>query len=473
MARHIGAEVPYWIIAAGGKTDITIKWWATERWQAVVDHFRGRILFVQIGANGDHHPPLRSVLDLRGKTDVRQLVRLVHHSAGVLCPVTGVMHLAAAVPVREGRPPNRACVVVAGGREPAQWEAYPHHQFLHTLGALKCCDNGGCWKSRTVPLHDGDTARDKSLCVDVVHPAKLPRASQFKIQNSKLKIAPAPLHVPDHPCRRHPSHRALPRRRYVPAAPSRRVESRLTLPHHHSNHQMRPPVKKKKNKQTPKPSNLPALDSENWISESSNRNFLASARSQPADGSGSGGGGGGGTCESTSAPPASVTLQEQAVASGTGPIQDLGQTKYKSFTFKTKVFCDGKAGHWVRRVITATFQQEQFIQPSANEIIDDRIKLVDCQTLRAMGDSLKLSMERVAGGDSYTPENLIQAHEAVHKKINSEDMKTLYPKFVTDIEAINVKCDGNDFDADGVDLLGEVLAVAGEDSFVERAVGLN
>ena len=171
VAELIGADVPYWIIAAGGKRDITIKWWETARWQAVVDHFQGRILFVQIGGKGDHHPSLSGTLDLRGSTDVRQLIRLVHHSAGVLCPVTGVMHLAAAVPVREGRPKNRPCVVVAGGREPSHWEAYPHHQFLHTLGALRCCDNGGCWKSRTVPLRDG-TPHDQSLCLDVVHPAK-------------------------------------------------------------------------------------------------------------------------------------------------------------------------------------------------------------------------------------------------------------------------------------------------------------
>lgn len=167
VAEIAGANVPYWIISAGGKRDITIKWWATERWQSVVDHFKGRILFAQIGAKGDHHPALRGVIDLRGKTTVRQLVRLVYHSVGVLCPVTGVMHLAAAVPVREGRPQNRACVVIAGGREPSHWEAYPHHQFLHTVGALPCCDNGGCWKSRTVPLGDGDY-RDNSLCVSPV-----------------------------------------------------------------------------------------------------------------------------------------------------------------------------------------------------------------------------------------------------------------------------------------------------------------
>jgi hypothetical protein len=63
-------------------------------------------------------------------------------------------------------------VVVAGGREPSQWEAYPHHQYLHTNGALLCCDNGGCWRSRVKPLGDGDEA-DESLCVDPV--GRLPR----------------------------------------------------------------------------------------------------------------------------------------------------------------------------------------------------------------------------------------------------------------------------------------------------------
>jgi len=169
VAEVLGGDVPYWVVVAGGKTDFTIKWWDAARFQEVVDFFRGRILFVQAGEAHHHHPPLRGVLDLRGKTDLRQLVRLVYHAQGVLCPVTLAMHLAAAVEVKEGRPKNRPCVVVAGGREPAQWEAYTHHQFIHTVGALRCCDDGGCWKSRTVPLNDGsDKDHAENLCVDVV-----------------------------------------------------------------------------------------------------------------------------------------------------------------------------------------------------------------------------------------------------------------------------------------------------------------
>jgi ADP-heptose:LPS heptosyltransferase len=162
--------MPFWIITSGGKFDYTIKWWDVARYQEVVDHFRGKLLFVQVGERKDYHPSLNGVVDLRGKTELRQLIRLVYHSQGVLGPVSLLMHLAAAIETKPGMPKNRPCVVVAGGREPTQWEAYPHHQFLHTIGALRCCDNGGCWKSRTYPLHDGSAKdRPENLCVDVVN----------------------------------------------------------------------------------------------------------------------------------------------------------------------------------------------------------------------------------------------------------------------------------------------------------------
>ena len=158
--------VRYWIIVSGGKKDFTAKWWDPARSQEVVDHFKDRLLFVQCGATCDFHSHerLRGVIDLVGQTDLRQMVRLMYHADGVICPVTMFMHLAAAVETKPGRSQNRPCVVIAGGREPSHWEAYPHHQYLHTNGCLPCCDNGGCWKSRTVPLGDGKE-QDNSLCL--------------------------------------------------------------------------------------------------------------------------------------------------------------------------------------------------------------------------------------------------------------------------------------------------------------------
>lgn len=164
-----GTARPYWLFASGGKWDYTIKWWSAERYQEVVRHFEGRIDFVQVGESHHHHPPLEGVIDLRGQTSLRQLIRLMYHAQGAISAVSLLMHLAAAVEMKPGMPKNRPCVVIAGGREPPHFTAYPHHQFIHTVGALRCCDNGGCWKARTVPLGDGD-GKDQpgQLCVDVV-----------------------------------------------------------------------------------------------------------------------------------------------------------------------------------------------------------------------------------------------------------------------------------------------------------------
>jgi ADP-heptose:LPS heptosyltransferase len=164
-----GDSGPFWIMVAGGKFDFTTKWWDFERYQAVVDHFFGKIRFVQVGMLQHYHPPLERVLDLRGKTDLRQLVRLCYHASGVITPVSLMMHLAAAVPAKPGLPFLKPCVVISGGREPVHWEAYPGHQFIHTIGALPCCAHGGCWKSRVKPLGDGDDKDlPENLCLDPV-----------------------------------------------------------------------------------------------------------------------------------------------------------------------------------------------------------------------------------------------------------------------------------------------------------------
>ncbi len=159
----------YWIIVAGGKYDFTVKWWEPSRYQAVVDHFDGDIQFVQVGNSGDFHPLLRGVVDLRGKTSLRELAQLTYHADGVLCPVTMMMHLCAAVPTLPDRVRARACVVVAGGREQPSWAAYPTHQYLHVVGALDCCAQTGCWRGRTTPLGDGrNMDEEDQLCLDVV-----------------------------------------------------------------------------------------------------------------------------------------------------------------------------------------------------------------------------------------------------------------------------------------------------------------
>jgi ADP-heptose:LPS heptosyltransferase len=131
---------PFWVIAPGWKTDVTIKAWDPINWQTVIDHYFPSIRFIQVGGYGEKciNPPLRNVLNLSGRTDARQLCRLVYLSAGVLCHTSLPMHLAAAF--------DKPCIVVGGGRENPAWAAYPQHVFLHTIGKLPCCLHGGCWR---------------------------------------------------------------------------------------------------------------------------------------------------------------------------------------------------------------------------------------------------------------------------------------------------------------------------------------
>ena len=54
---------------------------------------------------------------------------------------------------------------------------------METNGALKCCDNGGCWKSRCSKVGDGDNKDiNKDLCL---HPVE----TDIDFKSGKLKIA--------------------------------------------------------------------------------------------------------------------------------------------------------------------------------------------------------------------------------------------------------------------------------------------
>lgn len=161
----------YWVFLSGGKSDFTAKVWGATAWREAVGQLAALgIPCVQIG--GSHrthwHPEIPGALNLVGRTNMRDWLRLIHHADGVICGVTGAMHIAAAL--------QRPCVVLAGGREAWWWEAYVRenrglggaevagklavpHRFLHTIGLLDCCQRHGCWKNKVVPLNN-----DPSVC---------------------------------------------------------------------------------------------------------------------------------------------------------------------------------------------------------------------------------------------------------------------------------------------------------------------
>lgn len=151
----LGEPAPYWIVNAGTKHDFTCKQWPVESYQEVVDRLAGRVRFVQVGLAEHRHPRLRGVIDQVGRTTTRELIRLAYHASGGLGPSTFLQHLCAAW--------EKPYVCLLGGREPVSWVQYPRQVTLHTVGALDCCRGGACWRSRVVPLGDGDE-QDKSLC---------------------------------------------------------------------------------------------------------------------------------------------------------------------------------------------------------------------------------------------------------------------------------------------------------------------
>ncbi|HEY4259051.1 MAG TPA: ADP-heptose--LPS heptosyltransferase [Schlesneria sp.] len=150
-----GKDVRYWILNAGVKQDFTAKQWPVESYQDVVDRTRGRVQWVQIGESNHDHPSLSGVIDLRGQTNTRQLIRLVYHARGGLGPVTFLQHLCAGW--------QKPYVCLLGGREPLPWVQYPLQHTLHSLGLLPCCHESACWRSRVQKLDDNDH-KNNSLC---------------------------------------------------------------------------------------------------------------------------------------------------------------------------------------------------------------------------------------------------------------------------------------------------------------------
>lgn len=166
----------YWVILSGGKLDLTVKHWHAYRAQEVVDNLKERgITCVQIGATHTNHihPPLKNTINMVGKEkSVRDMFNIIYNSKGVICGVTGAMHIAAAF--------DKPCVVFGGGREEPWFEAYTNeyaafgpeakpvkveHKYLHSLGKLPCCEKVGCWKKRTVPIDASDlTQKVHTLC---------------------------------------------------------------------------------------------------------------------------------------------------------------------------------------------------------------------------------------------------------------------------------------------------------------------
>lgn len=142
----LGWNGPYWIINAGRKPDNELKQY--HRWPEVVDllneYFKGKIKIVQIGHKDHIHPPLKGTLNLIGKTDLRQLIRLTYWAHGTIGPIS-LQFVMSAAAWNEDFNNFQPSVCVAGGKEGVRWHLYPHVRYLYMNGALPCAKWDGCW----------------------------------------------------------------------------------------------------------------------------------------------------------------------------------------------------------------------------------------------------------------------------------------------------------------------------------------
>lgn len=96
----------------GGQMLMRNKQWFPERFQDVVNRLKDRFQFVQVGSASD--PALDGVVDLRGKTRIRESAAILANCRLFLGNVGFLMHLARAV--------ECPSVIIFGGRE-APWQS--------------------------------------------------------------------------------------------------------------------------------------------------------------------------------------------------------------------------------------------------------------------------------------------------------------------------------------------------------------
>jgi len=129
-AAWAGGHIAIQSSGLGGQWPMRNKQWYPERFQQVVDGLKGKFKFVQLGSTGD--PQLNNVVDLRGKTSLRESAAVIESSRLYIGNTGFLMHLARAV--------ERPSVVVYGGRE-APWQSgYTCNTNLYS--AVPCAP---CW----------------------------------------------------------------------------------------------------------------------------------------------------------------------------------------------------------------------------------------------------------------------------------------------------------------------------------------
>jgi len=114
----------------GAKQHMTTKDWLPERYAEVVTALQQKYKVIQVGSKDDDLLP--GVVDMRGKTTVREVAALLYHSNFFIGQVGFLMHLSRAVDCRS--------VIIYGGREKPEQSGYTEN--INLYAAVPCSP---CW----------------------------------------------------------------------------------------------------------------------------------------------------------------------------------------------------------------------------------------------------------------------------------------------------------------------------------------
>jgi ADP-heptose:LPS heptosyltransferase len=122
----------YLVLNASWKTDTSTKFYSHYREVAeLLD-----MPIVQVGRNDDPFTLIPTAINWIGKTNTRQLLRLLYNSKGAIGGITFLQHASAALDV--------PYVCLYGGREPWHWINYPNQ--IKICGE---CPYSPCWSLQT------------------------------------------------------------------------------------------------------------------------------------------------------------------------------------------------------------------------------------------------------------------------------------------------------------------------------------
>jgi len=178
---EFGWDGPYWVLNAGRKPDNELKQY--HRWQEFADlfnkTFKGVVKLVQVGHPDHIHPKLNGVLNLIGKTNLREMIRLIYWAQGTIGPLSLQFVISAAF--------EQSAVCLAAGKEGVRWHLYPQMRYIYTNGALECCPWDGCWlggeKGSCKNLIDG-----VPKCFRLIEPYMINDAVKWYYDGGKLKL---------------------------------------------------------------------------------------------------------------------------------------------------------------------------------------------------------------------------------------------------------------------------------------------